>query len=1006
MSSFDGNRYRATVLRPLLDGGRPATEDPFALFAIDLDEDDLTVIRGRVDEVVRFWRGEQSNPRYRNVVNSLIKDREVLAAHVLDSGARASARTRVAAERQRAAESRFEHVDEMLNKLNTRWGGIPSNRIERLREVASRSGVTSAEFDSRLGGFRIIADDPHDAKPPSPEVRSLTRTRLIEFSQLTEDGSQRTVRTLFDFLGLDAAASRAAISAAHERIGIRNRQRRHDRLRTVVDELLALTADLLLKSDTSEYRAGLLADAADLVKPNLETALLLEDRLTALEFERLLREIVANGLDSESARTVLLRAAREVGIAVETGAPVDYILCVSCNATNPVGSADARCEQCGAELYRACPGCSMSISRGAATCKSCRYDLGSLRLAERTIAEAHAAVSAGRVAAAKDLVDQLVLWGGGLDAVDALRLTVETAHQRALADWERAQNLLGQGRFDDAAAAAQSLVAVAHDVPSPSGQLPEEFLAEVAERLSAIRDLVQLASELGGSDRERSLLSLAAQYPDNSEVLSALRQIPVTSPSGLMAVISDTVVRLSWKPSPSPGAISYRVTRVIHGSGETASRSIGSTSETSIEDAGAPAGFLIAYEVQAVRHGIASGKVSTRPRLASFEVSRLTAIEHDGSIELRWTRLGGHSGIWVERIDTTDDAQPTLRHRASDSGWMDTSVRDGHRYAYRVYVDYGIAADRMSTRGVTVHATAFVVPATPEVRCSPLAAGKVSLDVDCSGLAHLVRCHSAPQVAPGTVLDRRALSRYGDTLPPATATSFVDHVDGRVRWYLPAVQFGQQVVVGSALLHTGFAEPSNVSATPTDAGVEVRWKWPPGCTETLLVWRLGAPPVDYDDPLASRSKVTNTVYEIHQGWTLDGPPRGTLHFLIRPGRRVEGQLHPTLGQSPEARTHCTFDPPPAVSYMLSRVGRRRKEIRVELTRAAPETARLVIFAQPMAGLQESAPARVLGEIGPGETSAVVQLSGLSLPAVISVRSGDGGARVRIEDPSLDMRTLQ
>lgn len=1006
MPAFDGNRYRKEVLKPLLDGGRAAVDDPFDLFDLDLAEDDTRVIQARIDEVVTFWRREQSSPRYRNVVTGLIKDKDALAAQVLNPASRATARERVAAARHHEATARFQHVDDMLERLNARWGGIPASRVDRLREAAARAGVTHAEFNARLAGFSVIADVSDDVQPPPPTVRTLTRTLLAEFSQLNEETPRRTTRTLYEFLGVEPTAATPSIAAAHDRIGARNRQRRHDRLRTIVDELLALTTDLLINSDVRIYAAGLAEDAADAIRPQVETALLLEDRLTAIEFERLLRETVASGIAVETSRTLVLRVAREVGIAVETGAAVDYVVCASCNAANPVAGSGARCEQCGAELYRKCPKCALPVARIAAVCKSCHYDLGALRQAEQGIAEAQAALSSGAVNAAAILLDQLASWAGDIDAVGRVRQAVDTARSQAQDDWARVHALVAQGRLDDAAVAARRLVTTAHDVPDTTGRLPEELVAQIAEDLDKIAARVAEASALDGPAREDAVLALAAQFPTNTDVLAALRQLPVTAPSGVLAMVAGDVVRVSWKASPSRGDVTYRVSRLQHGPDGPTARSIGSTPDTGVEDAGAPAGTVVSYEVHAMRHGISSGKVGTRPQLVAFEVSRLAAVEHDGSIELRWTRLTGHSGIWVERTDTTDPTQAVVRARASDNGWMDTNVLDGHRYSYRVFVEYGSGTDKAATRGVTVTAAAFVVPPTPTVRFTDSTPGTIALRVDSTTSAVVVRGASAPAVEPGAIVDARSLSRHGQVLTPDAASSVTDHVDGQPRWYFPAATFGTQAVAGTPVVHTGLAEPADVSATATPVDVTLRWTWPAGCTETVIAWRAGTPPLGVDDPQAATGKITNTSYELHDGWHLKTPSPGELFFLVRPARRIGGELIPTPGGSAAARVSCTYQQLPAVSYQLRRVGRRKKELQVELTGNLPGLARLLVVAEPLDNPEAVEPPKILGEVAPGYTSVIVPLDGLRLPARISLRADTHPAPLMISDPDDETRTIR
>lgn len=1005
---FDSNNYRKQVLKPLLDNGRPDTDDPFTLFDIELAEDDTAKIKARIDEVIAFWRKEQSSPRYRNLVTTLLKDRESLAQTLLDPAARRAGRQRIDSKRHQQSAAQFQHIDEMLAKLNNRWGGIPSSRLERLRAAANRAGVTVAEFDQRLRGFTIIDDSgTATAAAPPREVRQQARGLLIEFSHLNDDEPKRSASTLFDFIGVEPDAARATISSARDRIGARNRQRRHDRLRTVVDELLALVTDLLLEGSNATYIAGLVADAADSIRPEVETALLVEDRLTSIEFERLLRIVIAAGIEPATARSAVLNIAREVGIAVETGQTVDYVVCSSCRAANPTGVTVRRCEQCGADLYMDCPGCGQPVARSAAICRSCSYDVAALRLVEQAVTEARKILASGGVLDAAEVVDGLEAWANDIAAVHAVRAEIDRAHQDAVGKWAAGIALLGQGRLDEAAAAGQELQRSARDVSGPDGQSAEAFCTEVATALGTIRAEVAATAALDGIERERAVLTLAGRYPTSNDVLTELRHLPVTAPSRVMAMISSDTVKITWKPSPSPGPVTYRVTRLILDRDGEHSRPVGSTSETALEDGGAVAGSVVSYEVQAVRHGIQSGRVRTRAQLVAFEVARLAAVEHDGSIELRWTRMVGHDAIWVERTNLSDPSDPTRRTSASDSGWMDTNVTADHRYSYRVFVEYLDGHERTATSGRTITATAFVAPDAPALSLVRSSAAQMTFRGSGPGALNVARCMADPQLAAGTIVAAGRVERLGVKLPVDANGFASDRVDGNVVWYLPWAVFSNQAVVGPALLHPGIGDIANLTAHLDEARVVVRWDWPSGCTEALIAWMVGAAPTAVNDERATTAKVTNTNYSINSGWALKDPPVGELHFLVRPARRLDGVLVAVPGAPERALVTCIVGEPTALSYSVRRIGRRKRELQVDI--AAPGAVnlpRLLVVAHPADGTAGSDDGEVLGVVPSGSSSVVVRFDGLRLPAIISVRVEQGhSSRLRINAPPAPQRTI-
>ncbi|MCH5641258.1 Ig-like domain repeat protein [Gordonia sp. ABSL49_1] len=79
----------------------------------------------------------------------------------------------------------------------------------------------------------------------------------------------------------------------------------------------------------------------------------------------------------------------------------------------------------------------------------------------------------------------------------------------------------------------------------------------------------------------------------------------------------------------------------------------------------------------------------------------------------------------------------------------------------------------------------------------------------------------------------------------------------------------------------------------------LRFDWPVGVTEAMVVIRPDQPPSDPADPQARGTKITNTRYEIDGGFVL---PAGARHVAVASCRRDErGALHTATAFGPQAR---------------------------------------------------------------------------------------------------------
>jgi hypothetical protein len=389
MDPFDGNAYRKAVLRPLLDQA-PGALDPFTVLAVPADEDDQAAIDRRVTEVVAFWRREQNSGRYRDLVTRLLDEREDLTAAVADPARRAVARQAAQASRAAADQERGARLDRMVERLvRSHPGGVPRSRLDRLRAVAARDGIGAAELTARLASVAVIDDT---AEPlPEPEAAQV-RSALAAYNQLAV-GRGAAARSLFDVVGVEPTAPDEVVRARLDALAARNRQRRHDRLRTVTDELLTLAGRHTAGPGRARYQATMAAEARDRLTPDVEAVLLADDRVGAGEFEHLVREAVALGLDAGAARAAVIAVAADLGGAVETGPAVDYLRCPACGTAEVRDGRHRVCRRCGTALYRPCPACGHEVEASAYRCAHCGADLRALAEAERDRRERFEAAS-------------------------------------------------------------------------------------------------------------------------------------------------------------------------------------------------------------------------------------------------------------------------------------------------------------------------------------------------------------------------------------------------------------------------------------------------------------------------------------------------------------------------------------------------------------------------------------------------------------------------------------
>ncbi|MGH9180807.1 MAG: hypothetical protein ACRDY5_03710, partial [Acidimicrobiales bacterium] len=672
MSTFDANAYRKRVLAPLTERAAQDLPDPFQLVDLDPTTDDDALIRERIGEVLAFWQRERNSPKYKGLVITLLAQKAQMTEALVDAGRRAELRRRVLAERTVADAARFTKLDAMVSSLMEKNRGIPRSKLESLRTVAGRSGVTDEEFRSRIASRPIVEDVVAANAPLAAPVRRQIRVLLDEFGRLS---GGRSHRTLFQFLGLAAGAPVTELAGRRDSLAARNRQRRHDRERTVVDELLAFCTAHLIEGDPGAYVAGLAEDVKERLRDDVETAIVVDDRVTAPEFERLVREAVAEGLSPPVARLTLVALAQECGGGVDMGTPVEYVVCPSCSTAEAAGGA-RRCRRCGTALYATCPVCHTEVEAALAGCPKCGTDLAAVREAEADARLAQAALEAGALVEAKWRIERALAQADALPRVRELAATIEARYNAAASQWRSAGQALSAGRFYDASQLLQQLSRAGSDVPGAEGGDLEAAVTESEAGMAAAAREVARVSGLDGIEREQGVLDLLQRLPDCPPAMALLREIPVSAPRRVNAMVNAGGVKVVWRASGAPGRVEYRVERSEHraGDGERGgTRSLGVTDQCEMEDAGVPAGAIVTYAVTARRYGISSGVTRTSPLLVAREVEALGATEHDGAVVLRWRSPAPGASVFIERGSDPGGSEPIRRHRAEGTTWRDES---------------------------------------------------------------------------------------------------------------------------------------------------------------------------------------------------------------------------------------------------------------------------------------------------------------------------------------------
>jgi hypothetical protein len=649
---------------------------------------------------------------------------------------------------------------------------------------------------------------------------------------------------------------------------------------------------------------------------------LVAGEVTAADYESLVQRLIALGwgLSNDEARAVVRSAATALGASLAVAPAVDYLICAHCRspqaAPPPAERPAARCRYCAEALYLSCPNCAQLVEAAAVTCPNCGTSFAAFREATALLGQARQELTAGRPRAAQELVEQSqarTVVTGSAELANEIATTLTTAGN----EWQALEADIAAGRIWAAYDRAARLHRTAGDVLGPAGvpvdQRRSELITVKAEVQAEVRNVAGQPAEKA----EAALTRLLTRAVDAPAVIAALAAIPLAAPTGLRVHVGTAGVNLRWRPPVTAGPVSYRVVRVAapdpaSGVAPTPT-TIGTTAATDLEDAGAPAGTELVYQVSAVAGRRISAPVVSEPVLMVRDITGLRAETVADGIVLTWSGLVGAGAVLIERGN--DQAALKRRIRPDQPNrYVDADVLPGPTYTYRVFVEY-----RRSGRAPTVtegQAVSIRVPPQP-VAVKDLWARTepdrtiLNFTTPPDGMVQ-VYAGTGVLAEPGTRLDPPGLAALAGRarLVGSARRRLIDpDAVGRIH-YTPVTVVEDRAIVGAGLDHVAIGRVTNLAATEQKSGMLLRFELPHGATEAMIRWRFGAPPTGLDDPSAEAAKVTNTKLEIAGGFELAAPDDGrALYVAVYPALRLDGVL--TAGPFPATLQVRPARPDPA-----------------------------------------------------------------------------------------------
>jgi hypothetical protein len=927
MWKFDPDDYMKRVMVPAADAFKEEGRLPdlFARYDLAFNVSDVNEIEEAVHAVNSFWIKQKNNSKYGKLVNSLIKEAGLKGKNdlrvLLEPAARAEQQAVIEEQRKKQREARFDELKSSIGVVAAKGYITPLEKAE-LEARFLKAGFSIDEIKSHI---RVPEREASKKLPTDQGLDSIIR------NQIRNNLATLKKPDLYEFLGLGPDAKPDEIKRRHAEMYADWDRKQNDFIKSAAQTLLSLVHTHLL-GGMAKYEAARVYDILERLRPEVKLAAI-DKRVSLEEFNHLLGLAMKQGMDKSLATEFILTMAEECGAAVEWAAGDETIRCSNCFADRP--KKENKCTACGADLWTDCPKCKIRIAISEAACGKCGFVVANLLQVRVLIRKAQLALDDGALTEALAQAREAERLWGNQDEVAAVLERITRRQKEVEAICHRLDEALAKKHLFSARTISAELIRAAPDYSVRDGKTAGDLIDEIDRRIKQVEATLQRARSHEQNRRMdqavfdyQEALQLSA---DAEEARQGLSRCPPEPPQNVRAIAHDDHVLIEWTASKSVGNLGYVVVR-REGRAPTApddGGEVGRSHATSCRDQKVRPGKFVFYSVFTERGGTVSRAASAGGVLVTREVANLKLEAGDSMVRGSWDFDMAEGRVRAYCREGASPDRQTGREvtLASPQNFIDTGVRNGQLYYYRIMVEYRDA------RGQAVFTPGTVLSIKPEQ--PPKAVDHLLVTFDEGtlnilwtppphGKVGIYRATQAPEWKSGTQLPVENLGSLGLRLQSKSESQAVDSSPpNSPAYYVPVTIAGDVAVIGTARRFVALPDVSNLVAEDFGQYLQLRWQWPADCHSALVAWRTDAFPQDAYDSAAVKRKLSRGEYERQGGFRIERPEKSAYKIIVFAATEMKGETVYSAGVREGSRAELRTALPVAVSYTLSRGKLRR-----------------------------------------------------------------------------------
>lgn len=955
-----------------------------------LDNISNTEIETAIATLIKFWNKNRNNPLLKPLIDQMLKDNTKVKDSLLDSKRREEKRRVVEAENRECQEEKFKKLDSIL-EIIAQKGYITPDEYKDVCKKLSKD-YTEETINQRIQFKKIkIKEGP----PPPPPPRSIHETYPdLESSFMQSLKQQLNVfgrATLYDFLEVSKDSSTQQIQQRFSSLQNEWGKRPVNNEKTAAQIILGAVKTVLIEGDPRKYHNSIMFESMAELNDQIDFACSnkMMDKNT---FSNMMTKAVAKKVEENYAKEYI---SWRTGGKIEPDTSTDTVKCPFCYLLNDTTSE--HCRNCGESLYIMCPRCKNRERAADNACPKCGLIFKNIQKVKFISEEARFFQSHGMLQEALEKFEEankLIEQDEDIEK-NIKNLKEELTKIHALI--QQYQSALFEKRLYTARDELKKLYQKYQNFEYQNksiGELYSELRNEIEKIEEALRKTKDLERAGKNDDAIRAYESILGSCRDCEEARQGLGRIPPEPPGDCSVSYISRTATLQWKKSPSIGDLSYQIIRKEHAIPTSVKDGtlVTKTKYLTAEDTQGSVGHNYFYAVFSERGDAFSLKGAyTGSVLFIDDVQNFTLQPGDGVVEGSWTLPGDVKRVVAFKTEGATSPQSGVQQELPLLGltkFVDRTVKNGHMYTYRILCEF------LDTKGVIVRSRGIeksVTPNTPPpalfdfsvtkeqskaiIQWKPLQRGSVVMFKSSKPHSH----------KEGAVIAKADLA-LGEILSSPRADFSVDPTPGQGLWYYtPATIEGDIAVIGRTQKITFIDDISGLRAENRVSNIQLKWKWPAGCSHALVSWRPDNYPVNTEDPKASKEIISKGQYELKGAFQLNTISSRQYFFKVFAGYTSSQEQLFSSGIDTGCITKVLMQSG-KIRYSLKKT-MFRSNYSILLTSDAPiaELPEIVVIAKagkvpPLNRSDGRELSRINGRsIGPKD-EIVIDLSGSSLPS--------------------------